>query len=429
MLHERASLGSKLLLVAGLIVYALLSYRSLAHNNQRDFFIYRLGTRLALAGDSPYDAAKLRQETAEVFPATPDDTFAENCGFFLTPQAIAIFYPFASADWDIAQSMWFLTLSLCATLSGTLAFTFGRREDRQGVGWAIIAVVVLLNPITQPSLVVGQTTLLVVGCLALGQYAFETDCPRLGCFLWAIPFFKPHLMPLFFILAVLLGGWKRAAGIGLFVVGLHLLGGLLATGAIRGAIALNRDYLDYVGAAHKAVVYNLVEENYQIPSWNRLLFVLGGPALNLRVPMILAGDALWVAMLAIRLRGRLPGPAFLVAAAAVGTLTFTQVLAYEMLLLAFLAPLILQLFDAGRRGDAWTLIAFLVFLLVPLTTMDHLANAMNLPVDSRLRLIMLSHKCAGMTALAIWLAARARALTTTKSLRQYPQPTQLEQKQ
>lgn len=400
----------RLLLLVGLIVYGFLSARSLLKNDQLDFYVYRMGAKFALAGESPYNTPLMEAEVAKAFPPENENSFANNCGFFLAPQTIALFAPFAMLDWDIAQILWFLVLTGCALACGTLAFTFGRDQTQRGNGWAVIILVVLLNPITQPSLVVGQTTLLLVGSIALGQLCFERGRPTLGCLLWAIPFIKPHLAILFLVLAMVLGGWKRAAGIALFAGILNLLGGWVLRGNLLGAVLLPREYLEYLGSGHKAVVFNLVEQNYQILSWNRMVAALGGPAINLRVSMTLGGYALWIVLLACRLRRRDNlNLAYLLACTAVGTLFFAQVLAYEMLLLALLAPLIAQLFDADCRGDFWTLIGLLVFLLIPLNVMDQVANALQLGDDSHGRILLRSHKCFGMAALALYLLIRAPA--------------------
>jgi hypothetical protein len=280
----------------------------------------------------------------------------------------------------------------------------------------VIAVVVLLNPITLPTLVVGQTSLFFAGCIALGEYCFERGRPRLGCFLWALTFFKPHLALPFFALAGFLGGWKRVAGIVLFVAVLNLLGGLLTRPTLAGAIGLFGEYIDYLGSAHKNVVFNLVAANYQIPGWNRMIAAAGGPIIELRIWMVLAGFAVWAAIIAIRLRLAAPwhdladrdkiDAAYLLAVTTVGSLFFNQVLASEMILLVLLAPLIAQHIDANRRRDAWVLAGLLVFLILPFNVMDQIADALGLGPLSRGRTVLLSHKCFGMGALSTWLVVR-----------------------
>jgi hypothetical protein len=315
--------------------------------------------------------------------------------------------------------LWFAILTLMGFLAGTLAWSFGRAKEYQGIGWAFIVLVVWLNPITMPSMIVGQTSLLFLGCLALGQYTFENDSPRLGCFLWSILFLKPHIALPFFVLAWVLGGWRRAAGIALAVFLWNVLGGLIVTGSLEGSYRLFRVYLEFVGAGHKTVIYNLVGENFQIPSWNRIIAATGGPAIDLTIWMTLAGFATWGLLIVGRLRlsGTLSrdrlDPAYLVAVTAVGAIFFAQVLANEMLLLGLLAPLILQHFDAGRKRDAYALIAILLFLMIPLTLTDRIADLFGWPEESRHRTLIRSHKCFGMAILAIYLLVRGPVRETT----------------
>ncbi len=426
-MSQAASRKSWLLLTAGLIVYFVLAAQTLPQDNQLDLFVYRTGAQLALAGESPYDTQRMTNEIAKTFPPKDANDFANNCGFFLPPQAIVLFAPFAKMNsWSVAEAVWFFLLTIFGALCGTLAWTFGRTAAHRGTGWAIIVVVLLLNPITLPTLVVGQTPLLFAGCIALGQYCFERDRPRVGCFLWALTFFKPNLALPFLALAAILGGWKRAGGIVLVVALLNLLGGLLTYGTLAGAIDLFGQYVDYIGSAHKNVLFNRVDQNYQILGWNRIIAAVGGPAIELGIFRVLAGLALWAALIAIRLRLDAPwrdvidrskiDPAYLLAATAVGALFFNQVLASELLLLVLLAPLIVQHIDANRRCDIWVLCGLLIFLLLPFNFMDQIADIFGVAPASRGRALLRSHKCFGMGALAAWLLIRGPVHKTSAEL-------------
>jgi hypothetical protein len=99
-------------------------------------------------------------------------------------------------------------------------------------------------------------------------------------------------------------------------------------------------------------------------------------------------------------------PAYLLAATTVGALFFAQVLASEMILLVLLAPLILRHIDGNRRGDAWALIGILIFILIPMSLMDQIADRVSLSEESRGRTLLRSHKCFGMAALALYLLIR-----------------------
>jgi hypothetical protein len=412
MLHERTSRGAKLLAAAVVVAYLAVAYRTMRDEEPLDLCIFRAGVQTAAEGHSPYGLALIRRKVAQVIPPKPDSDFHENCGFFLPPQTFITFYPLAKTEsWDGARALWFCVLSLFGFCCGTLAWTFGRDPARQGTGWVVIILLVLINPVTIPAMIVGQTGLLFAGLIALGQYCFESNSPRLGCFLWAVAFFKPHLALPFLVLAWLLGGWKRAAAIAGIVAVLNLLGALMIHWNLLDALRFCLDYAEFVGKAHKAVRYNLVAENYQILSWNRCLAAAGGPAIDLKVWMVLGGFALWAALVAGRLRlgGARRDPAYLLAVTTVGTLCFAQVLAYELILLVLLAPLILQHFDAGRKADAYLLLALIAFLLVPLTTTDRIADQLQLAEDARGRTLLRSHRCFGVAALTLALLIRGPA--------------------
>ena len=80
------------------------------------------------------------------------------------------------------------------------------------------------------------------------------------------------------------------------------------------------------------MLFNRVDQNYQILSWNRIIAAVGGPAIELGISTVLAGLALWSALIAIRLRLHAAwrdvidrtkiDPAYLLAVTAVGSLSF-----------------------------------------------------------------------------------------------------------
>jgi len=425
MRDQRPISRSKPLLLAGLVAYSALALTVQIHNNQNDLAIYRAGASVALAGQSPYDTALIRHEVGRLLPPEDGSGVALNCGFFLPPEAIALFAPFALISWHWAELCWFLTLTAFGLACGTLAWTFGRDSVRQGSGWAIIVVALLLNPVTQLALVVGQTSLLFAGSIALGQYCFECGRPRLGCLLWSLTFIKPHLAIPFLVLAWVFGGWRRAAGIAFFVALLNVVGGLLTRASFAGAIDLFAEYVNYVGSGHKQVIFNLVAENFQILSWNRLVAAVGGPAIDLTIGMIFAGFTLWGLLVLARLRlcaSRHTSPnwlvqcsSYLLAVTATGTLFFAQVLAYELILLVLLVPLLARYFDLGRLRDAWFLIGILLYLMVPIDVIERLAEFLALDEVSRGRTLLRSHKCFGMALLAMYLLARGPGVATTAS--------------
>lgn len=412
MIQERRRLNSTLLLVAGLSVYFLLTARTLSQNDQLDFFIYRAGQAYALGGDTPYDRPRLQQDVLQTFPDASD--FAHNCGFFLTTQAVLVFVPFAMiSSWPIAQAVWFLLLTLAGIACGLLAWTCGRSRERHGTGAVLIVLAVLLNPVTQLSLVVGQTTLLFAGLIALGQFCFDHGRTSLGCLLWAMTFFKPHLALPFLLLALACGGWKRFLTVAVMVLVLNVLGTLLARGTLGGTISLFREYVKFISAGREQVRYNLVAENFQITSWNRVVVSAGGPAIDLKISMTLAGFAIGALLTALRLRLKAgswrdaynriqSNSAYLLAMTAAGTMVFAQALAYELILLVLVSPLIVQAVDVGQRRYALVLIVLLLSsTLIPISLSEQIADFCKLEEQSRSRTLLRSHKC--FVVAGLWL--------------------------
>jgi hypothetical protein len=323
-------------------------------NFHQDFFIYRAGAYLGLRG-SPYDQPALVELVRGQYPG--DDKLIENCGFFLAPQTVAVFAPFTALPWPIAKAAWSLLSFGLAGLAVWHLRAFTTNPDRSQRFVPLVAGAFLLNPNIVTGMPVGQTSLAFFACVVLGEAAYQAGWRRLAGLLWAIPFCKPHLALPLIPLAWYLGGWRRAAELVLWVGALNLLGGLLGTGSPM----LVKDYLDHLTNAHKAVIFNRVGWNFQITSWNRLLFGWTGVEYDLSAVSTLLGYAVWAALVLGRVflaKGR-PTPAWAAAVAAVGALLCCQVLAYELVLLGLVAPHVLDLAAAGRRG--WVLV-FLVLL-------------------------------------------------------------------
>src|SRR5262245_48859773 len=80
-----------------------------------DFFIYRLGSELTLHGTNPYDLDTIRNHVKEQFPEEnpTEDSFVKNCGYFLPPQAVVLFAPFAAVPFPTAKILWALLQGAC----------------------------------------------------------------------------------------------------------------------------------------------------------------------------------------------------------------------------------------------------------------------------------------------------------------------------
>ena len=358
-MRDRAALAAAVLL--GLFAAA----RGLIGNDLPDLFIYRAGAALGLRGESPYDLARVRELVAAQFPDPhPGPTsLVANCGFFLPPAAVVLFAPFAVLPWTGAKLHWAILTSLAGWAVARLPGLFRRPGDTPpSLVGRLLPFVLLFNPLTAAVLVVGQTSLIATGCVALGLMAFARRWPVVGTLLWAVPFVKPHLALPLLALAWFLGGWKRAAGLLAVVAGLNLAGAALIGPSPPAVI---RDYLDFLPLARSEVLYNRAELNPQITSWNRAVYAAGGPLVELTAATTLAGYAVWFGLVLLRCwRGR-PSPTWATAAAAVGGLLCCQVLGYELIGLVLVVPWVRDLFADGWRVRGWLAVGLLAGQLLP----------------------------------------------------------------
>ena len=372
-------------------------------NNFPDFFIYRAGAAIGLRGESPYDAEKIRTAVEGQFPA--HEKLAANCGFFLPPAAVAVFAPFAALPYPAAKVAWALATGLSGLGVLLLPRLFGRTRGQVDALWPaapLAAFAVLLSPtFTLLIVVVGQTTLVFVGCVAAGQWCFERKRPLLGAVLWAVPFIKPHLALPLLPLAWYLGGWKRAAAVAGVVGVLNLIGAQVA----GGSPLFVREYLDYLAAGHKAVAFNRVELNPQVTSWNRLLYAARGPLVELSAVTTLAGYLVWFGLVAGRSAATRTAPsgAWALAAAAVGSVLCSQVLGYEALVLALVLPWLLDLLAARRWGWACAAAGLLAVQWVPFP--PYLAWVESLRLGEPREALALSYRAFGIAGLAAALLA------------------------
>jgi hypothetical protein len=357
--------------------YALL--QAVAANNFPDLFIYRLGPVLMAEGKTPYDVPLVRARVAAQFP-DPDPTpesFVNNCGYFPPPLALVVYLPFALVPWLWAKVLW-------AVVTALTAFAIARLPDRfrepgappapRTLVWVVVPLALVLNPLAVATVVVGQTPLLLVGCVAAGQTAFDRGRTWLGAALWSVPFVKPHMALPLVALAWYLGGWKRAAALAAAVAALNLVGAAL----VGGSPLYLKDYLEYLPAAHKTVLYNRAELNPQITSWNRLLFALTREdprfLLELNAVATLAGYLVWGGLVLGRVAagGVRPSASWALAAAVAGALTCCQVLGYELLALTLVVPWVRDLFAGGWKCRGWVAVLLLLSQQIPLELFERI---------------------------------------------------------
>ena len=344
------------------LLAAFALFQAVATNNFPDFFIYRAGSDIGLHGESPYRLGPIRERVLVQFPDAapkPEDTeqekadsFVNNCGFFLPPQAVIVFAPYTLVPYPVAKVLWALTIGAAGAGCVLVLRVFGGSPPRS-LSEQLIPCFLLLNFLVVGVVMVGQTTILAAGCVVVGQWCFERRWPVLGAVLWAIPFVKPHLALPLIPLAWHLGGWKRAAAVAGVVAGLNAAG--LAVARVSPF-----DYLDFLAASHEAVVFNQVWRNHEITSWNRLLLVVTEPAGRPVVVRQTAWTALgaylvWGGLVAGRvgLAGVRPSAAWAAAAAVAGAVECPQVLGYEALVLLVAVPWVRELFAGGWRGRGW----------------------------------------------------------------------------
>lgn len=330
---------------------------ALTENLHVDLWIYSSGSWLGFHGLSPYNTERIHDRVAQQYPG--DAWLIENSGFFLAPQAMLVFAPFAMLPWVLAKALW------CAlTIGMTVVAIWQLRRftiTPPSVQFTAVALfVVMLNPVTLVVLNMGQTPLLILSLVFLGQWAHSSSWERLGGFLWALAFFKPHIALPLLVVAWFLSGWRRAAIIAGWGVLLNLLAGVVTV----GNPFLLMEFLDNLRQGHQSVLFNQLLLNSQLTSWNQLVRSSGGPRIELGAMGVLAGYAVWflLAVLRVRLRGERSTASWVLAMAACGMLVCCQLLAYELPLLLLLLPYIADLLASDGRRSRLT-----VALLVGLT--------------------------------------------------------------
>jgi len=384
------------LVLAGSVVPHLLYVGWVARQNLHpDLFGYRAGAGLALRGVSPYPPDRVPPLVAAQFPGLPD--IGPNWGFFLPPEGILLLAPLAVLPWPAAKAVWVTVVTAVGAVGAVaLTATFGRNPERLPRLSLAVPPVLLLNPITLSAQVPGQTSLLALGCVAVGQWFFERGRAVPGTLLWAVPFVKPHVALPLLPLAWFLGGWRRAAGLGVAVAGLNIAGGLVSTGSPLLAL----EYVRGLADRHQSIPFNTAAGNPQFAGWNRAAIAAGGPVVELRVTGTLIGSAVWLGLLAVRAwrAGVRPSPAWAAAAAGVGTVLCSQALVYEFLILALAVPHALDLWEGGRRRWAVALAALLLIQTVPQPPVaDFVAG---LGVGGRVQEVLVSYRSFGVLSAA-----------------------------
>src|SRR5207244_2160300 len=147
-----------------------------------------------------------------------------NCGFFLPPQAIVLFGPFAALPWASAKLVYVILCLASVVLCWyglTLAFR-NRPAPPLAKVTLLLPWLIIMHPVMLLTFAVGQTTILAAVAIVAGHILHERKCPILAAFFWACAFVKPHIALPLIPLAIYLSGWRRGAGIVAWVAVLNL---------------------------------------------------------------------------------------------------------------------------------------------------------------------------------------------------------------
>ncbi|MCU0702662.1 MAG: DUF2029 domain-containing protein [Fimbriiglobus sp.] len=344
--------NSRLLTTAATVVAILLAGYwagrvAIGENHHEDLWIYSSGPWLAMRGETPYDVTKIHARVDEHWAG--DENLSGNSGFFLTPQALLVFAPWAVLPWELAKPLWCVFTIGLATAAGWGVRTL---TDAPLPGWftAAAVVAILLNPLSLFVLIVGQSTLLVLSCVILGEAAWRGGWRRISCILWAVCFIKPHIALPLLPLAWYLSGWRRAAEVVVWAAGLNVLAGVVFFGKPLFVL----EYLKFVQGGHQTVEFNRVAVNKQITGWNRLLVAGGGPAIDLGMIGTLASYAGMLVIIGLRCVafGKVqPTREWCFALVGCASLYCCQLLPYELPMLVLGLPYLAGLINSDRVRD------------------------------------------------------------------------------
>jgi len=325
-----------LLLVLSVLTAGKMYKHVIYENEHHDLFIYTSGARLALKGETPYNIDAIHEMVAQQYP--DDEVIQNNSGFFLSPQALLVLAPFASLPWMAGKAAW-CTVMFCLTL--LTAWQLIRLTEETLHPWLAfsIAMWVAFNWMTMAIYNVGQTGLLMLSCITLGEVLWRSGWKRFSAILWAVAFIKPHIAIALIPLAFALDGWKRALEVAFWAGVLNLITGLVFFGKPLFIL----DFVKFVEQGHQTVEFNRLVLNKQILSWNRIYFSLGGEGFEMGITRTFLGFL--IVSVVVFIRQRIAGEysrQWLLACAGGSMVVCCQVLACELTALFLALPYLAQ---------------------------------------------------------------------------------------
>ena len=340
------------ILVLSLVIHVLIGFFTLSKGHSgasgQDLFIMYTGTRQAARGLNPYTASYLKEALAARACDSGDSTVLEG-GFFYPPQSLLLFRPFCFLPFATAFFCWYLFSTILILACSGLVWMEKESGTTLRFAASIVVACMLVNPLTQRMLSLGQTSMIVPGAFAIGHWLIEKRWCWLGPAVISFAAVKPHLaLPLLAIMP-LLYGWRETIRCAGFVVLFAILGCLVTTGSFHTIL----DFLHYASTGPLSIGFNQVTYD-QIISWNRILYVLSGIAINLSASQILIGYLIVAGLIWTRvqvIQQRRPSRSLLIAAAAMASLFCSQPKGYDLVIVVLTAPYLVRLW---REGDHFT---------------------------------------------------------------------------
>jgi hypothetical protein len=230
--YRRHTLG---LLGAALIIFGvLIAFAPLTNINfwGIDLYTFRAAAKALAWGANPYDEPNILRfaDGAKVgnihnYLYAPYFAFALRPLIWLSPEA--------------ASRVWFLLNLVLFFASVGLLLRALRWSPKPAAFLALMAGLILFPPL-RTTLIIGQSTILLVFCLALSLFLWRRGHPWISGFVFSLGLFKPHLFPLLlFFIFYRQWRWLLGAGLGLALLNLPLFGWLanwfIAATTVRAA--------------------------------------------------------------------------------------------------------------------------------------------------------------------------------------------------